>query len=248
MLGSEVLAMLLAAPHRGLFATAMAQGLLVMAWWTADLAGRYGGLWPTWPPPLPPAWLHALSLIHGVFACFIFGFILTAGPRWQQRPDTPPAVYRPVALLLASGWLLADVGLLLPALLPIGFLLALAGWSVLWRLALTGQRDRRHILAMALAQTAGALSLLTFALLTAGGPAWLGPWAITLGLWAYLLPVFLIVSHRMLPFFSQSIIAGFAAPRPYWTLYLMLLGSLLIWDLPHGPGWPMCRRRSPPCT
>lgn len=88
--------MLLAAPHRGLFAAGMFQGLLAMFWWSADLVGRYGGVpWRlTFAPPMPPSWLHACWLIYGVFAFFIFGFILTAGPRWQQQPDIAPTVFR----------------------------------------------------------------------------------------------------------------------------------------------------------
>ncbi|HZV55825.1 MAG TPA: NnrS family protein [Rhodocyclaceae bacterium] len=221
---------LFAAPHRGMFAAGMAQGLLAMGLWTLDLAGRYAGLWsaPVWP--LPPSWLHSLMLIYGVFPFFIFGFILTAGPRWQKQPDTGPAVFRPAVLLMAGGWLVADIGLAVPMLLPTGLLLVLAGWCVatvfLWRLTLAGSGDRMHIGFMAAAQTAGAIGLTTFGVLTAGGSFWLGPLAIALGLWGYLLPVFLIVVHRMLPFFSQSVIPRFQAPRPTWALYLMLVGSL----------------------
>lgn len=227
----SALALLLTAPHRGMFAAATVQALLTMGWWTIDLAGRYGGLWPSLPWRLPPSWLHALVLCYGVFAFFIFGFILTAGPRWQKQPDTPATVFRPAVLLLATGWLVADLGLAIPILLPAGLLLALAGWSVaagfLWRLVLRSAGDRMHIGLMATAQTAGASGLLCFAGLAAGGPVWLGPLAIALGIWAYLLPVFLIVIHRMLPFFSQGVIRGFQARRPAWALYLMVAGSVL---------------------
>lgn len=223
---------LFAAPHRGMFAAGMAQGLLAMGLWAFDLAGRYGGAspWLTFAPPLPPSWWHSLMLIYGVFAFFVFGFILTAGPRWQKQPDTGPAVFRPAVLLMAGGWLVADIGLAVPMLLPAGLLLALAGWCVatsfLWRLVVRGSGDRMHIGLIATVQTAGAIGLTAFSLLTAGGPTWLGPLAIALGLWAYLLPVFLIVIHRMLPFFSQSVIPGFLAGRPTWALQLMLVGSV----------------------
>lgn len=238
-----VLTMLLAAPHRGLFAAGMAQGLLAMSWWVIDLTGRYGGRGALVSWPLPPSWLHALMLCFGVFAFFIFGFILTAGPRWQKQPDTSPAVFRPTVLLMATGWLVADLGLFIPTLLPAGLLLALAGWVVaawfLWRLVLRGAGDRMHIGLMATVQTAGASGLLCFALLAAGGPGWLGPLAIALGVWAYLLPVFMIVIHRMLPFFSQGVIRGFQPRRPAWALYLMLAGSVAHGLLAHLelPAW-----------
>jgi uncharacterized protein involved in response to NO len=223
---------LLTMPHRGTFAAGMAQGLLAMGLWALDLAGRYGGMPspPIFPPGLPPSWFHAGWLIYGVFAFFIFGFILTAGPRWQQHPDTAPAVYRPVTLLMATGWLVADIGLALPLLLPVGLLLALGGWLVavvfLWRLTAGSPGNRLHIGAMAAAQTAGATGLLAFAILAAGGPFWLGPLAIALGLWTYLLPVFLIVMHRMLPFFCQGVIPDFQPLRPAWALRLMLACSV----------------------
>lgn len=229
-MGSGALTMLLAAPHRGMFAAGMAQGLFLMGGWAFDLAGRYGGFWPSLAWRLPPSWLHALTLCFGMFAFFIFGFILTAGPRWQKQPDTSPAVFRPATLLMAGGWLVADVGIFVPPLLPVGLFLALAGWLVaagfLWNLALRGGGDRIHIGLMAMAQTAGAGGLLAFAVLAGGGPVWLGPLAIALGIWAYLLPVFLIVIHRMLPFFSQSVIRGFEGGRPFWALYAMVAGCL----------------------
>ncbi len=224
---------LCAAPHRGMFAAGMAQGLLIMALWLVDLLPRYGGVSPglTFAPPLPPAWFHVGWLAYGMFAFFIFGFILTAGPRWQRQPDTQPRVFRPALMLMAGGWLIADLGLRLPALLPLGLLVAAGGWSVaalfLWGLFRRSPGDRMHMGCMATAQTAGLLGLLAFAALTAGGPAELGPLVITFGLWFYLLPVFLIVLHRMLPFFSQVVIPSFRPPRSDWALYLMLGGSML---------------------
>ena len=180
---------LCSAPHRGMFAAGMAQGLLIMALWFIDLLARYGGvsLGLTFAPPLPPSWFHAGWLAYGMFAFFIFGFILTAGPRWQRQPDTGPDVFRPTLLLMAGGWLIADVGLILPALLPLGLLIAAGGWSVatvfLWKLFMRTDGDRMHMGCMATAQTAGLLGLLAFAALTAGGPPVLGPLAITLALW-----------------------------------------------------------------
>lgn len=222
--------MLFAAPHRAMFAAGMAQGLLAMGLWAFDLAGRHWGLGPSVSWPLPPAWVHALMLIDGVFAFFVFGFILTAGPRWQRQPDTAPSVFRPVQLLMIGGWLVADAGWFIPSLLPAGLLVTLIGWSLatlfLWRLFARSPDDRLHVGAVAAAHSAGALGLAVFAWLTAGGPVWLGPVAVALGLWAYLLPMFLTVLHRMLPFFSQSVIPNFRPQRPLWALVVLLAGSV----------------------
>jgi uncharacterized protein involved in response to NO len=79
---------------------------------------------------------------------------------------------------------------------------------------------------LAAALTAGGAGLVTFSWLAGGGPQWLGPLAIGVMLWGYLLPVFAIVLHRMLPFFSQSVIPGFPAERPRWSLLVIVAGSL----------------------
>ena len=80
------------APHRVMFLAGATQGLLAMLWWAADLAARHGGLHavPAWPLPAP--WLHAVLMGLGFFTFFIFGFVMTAGPRWQA------------AVILASIW------------------------------------------------------------------------------------------------------------------------------------------------
>jgi uncharacterized protein involved in response to NO len=216
-----------------MFAAGMAQGLLIMALWFSDVLARYVGVSPglTFSPPLPPAWFHVGWLAYGMFAFFIFGFILTAGPRWQRQPDTEPRVFRPALLLMAAGWLVADLGLLAPVILPVGLFVAALGWSVttlfLWGLFRRSVGDRMHIGCMATVHTAGLLGLLAFAALATGGPLALGPIVVTLGLWFYLLPVFLIVLHRMLPFFSQGVIPAFRPPRSDWALYTMLGGCML---------------------
>lgn len=203
-----------------------------MAWWVHDLAVRYGGVspWLSFEAMLPPGWWHGGWMIYGAFASFIFGFILTAGPRWLRKPDTPRSVYLPVAVLMSTGWLVADLGLFLPALVPVGLLVALAGWArgagFLFGLFAGARGDRIHIGFMSLAQVAGGLGLLFLAAAAAGGPDWMGAFAIFLGLWCYLLPVFMVVVHRMLPFFSQNVIPGFKAERPAWALLAMIGGSV----------------------
>lgn len=221
----------LAAPHRVMFGAGAVQVAWLMGLWAADVGARHGGLWPVPVWHLPAPWLHALGLIYGLFAFYVFGFILTAGPRWLNQPDTAPAVFQPAFALLGTGWLLADLGLLLPALLPLGLGLALAGWLValrfLWQLVARAESgNRRHIALVAGAHSFGAVGLASFLALAAGGPAWLGPVAIALGLWGYLLPVFATVIHRMLPFFSSSVIRDFPKERPWWPLAVILVGGL----------------------
>jgi uncharacterized protein involved in response to NO len=214
-----------------MFALGMQQGLVAMTFWLVDLGGRYGGFWPLPAWPLPSPWLHALLLTYGMFGSFVFGFILTAGPRWQQQPDVRPEVFRPPVLLMATGWAVADVGLLVPWLLPVGLLLASAGWWLatryVWQLYLRSEVDRLHIGLMAAALSAGAVGLAAFALVTAGASVRLGPLAISFGLWTYLLPVFVVVMHRMLPFFSQSVIRSFPPHRPRWPMLVIVAGGIV---------------------
>jgi uncharacterized protein involved in response to NO len=86
--------------------------------------------------------------------------------------------------------------------------------------------NRRHIALVAVAHSLGACGLASFLGMAAGGPVWLGPLAIALGLWGYLLPVFVTVIHRMLPFFSSGAIPGFPQQRPWWALAIILAGGL----------------------
>ena len=121
-----------AAPHRPMFLAGTVQALAVMVFWSLELGGRYLGLWPVpaWPllALLPPSVLHALLLSCGVFPFFMFGFILTAGPRWQGAGELTQRDFVPALLLLACGWLLVWVALPLPRLIVPGLVLALGGW------------------------------------------------------------------------------------------------------------------------
>ena len=72
---------LTAAPHRPMFLAGALQGVLVMAWWLADLAGRYGaGPYLPWTVAAPAA--HAYLMLYGFFPLFIFGFLFTTYPAW----------------------------------------------------------------------------------------------------------------------------------------------------------------------
>ena len=138
-----------AAPHRVMFLAGSVQALLAMLLWGGDLAARLLGPWwplpaPHWPLPAP--WWHALLMLYGVFPFFIFGFILTAGPRWQGAPDTPPRVFVPAFLCLAAGWTLIWLSLAQAVLLPVGLLLAMAGWGIvlIWLWQVGSRPDRRR--------------------------------------------------------------------------------------------------------
>jgi uncharacterized protein involved in response to NO len=220
------LRVLFAAPHRPMFLAGTVQALAVMVFWSLELGGRYLGLWPVpaWPllAVFPPSVLHALLLSCGVFPFFMFGFILTAGPRWQGAGEFSQRDFVPAFVLLAAGWLLAWVALLLPQLLVAGLALALAGWVavalLLVRLGLHRATEREHIGFIALAGWLGVAAMGAFIVFAAGGQL---PWArlgMALAVWGFLLPVFLAVAHRMLPFFTSSAVRGYVVHRPPWAL------------------------------
>lgn len=239
-----------AAPHRVMFLSGTVQALVLMAFWSVEVGGRYAGLWavPAWPLQtlLPPSTLHALLISCGVFPLFIFGFILTAGPRWQGAGELARRDFVPAFLLLASGWLLVWAALLLPRLLVVGLALALAGWVAvaltLTRIARHRASEREHIVFVALAAWLGAAGLGAFAVMAAGGASWWARLGTSLVIWGFLLPVFVTVAHRMLPFFTSSAVRGYVVHRPAWALRVLLGASLM-----HGaltfleqPQWLWC--------
>ncbi|MBI5790868.1 MAG: NnrS family protein [Rhodocyclales bacterium] len=222
-----------AAPHRVMFLGGTVQALLAMAFWSLQAGGHYAGLWapPAWPllSRFPPSLFHAMLLAGGVFPFFIFGFILTAGPRWQGAGDLPSRDYVPAFLLLAGGWLVVWVSLVLPFLLVAGLAAVLVGWAAvaltLTRIASRRAEQREHITCIAIAAWFGALGLGALLVFAAGAsPAWARA-GIALGIWGFLLPVFLTVAHRMLPFFTSSAVRGYVVHRPAWALRVLLGAS-----------------------
>ena len=214
------------APHRVMFLAGATQGLLAMLWWAFDLAARYGVLHaaPTWP--LPPSWIHAALMTFGFFPFFIFGFVMTAGPRWQAAAPVAESAYLAAFVLMGAGWLGFYAALWLPPLLLPALGLVLAGWCAglpaLLRVARTPSNEQTHIVAVVGGLTLGALMLAAFLGFAAGGPGWLAPVALKGGLWFFLLPVFTALCHRMLPFFSSAVVPNYRVARPLWALHLLL--------------------------
>ena len=229
------LPVLFAAPHRPMFFAGTVQAIAVMAFWSLELGGRYLGLWPVpaWPllAVFPPSVLHALLLSCGVVPFYMVGFILTAGPRWQGAGELSQRDFVPAFGLLACGWLLVWMALLLPQLLVVGLILVLAGWMAVallfTRLARHPAKDREHIGFVALAAWLGVAAMGAFAVFAAGGAL---PWArlgVVLAVWGFLLPVFLAVTHRMLPFFTSTVVRGYVVQRPPWALRSLIGLSFL---------------------
>lgn len=213
------------APHRVMFAGGAVQILAAMLFWACVLAGRYFGLHAL-VLPWPPAWIHAGLMVFGIFPWFMFGFLMTALPKWMAAGPLTFRQYVPPFLLLAAGWCLFYAALFLPALGPVGLSLVAAGW--LWGAyslaeATRGSlNDRRHAFAVLVALVIGALAVLAYAVALARVDADWFRVAEQAGLWGCLAPVFFIVLHRMLPFFTGSVVRPYQPYQPMWALWLML--------------------------
>jgi uncharacterized protein involved in response to NO len=232
---------LLEAPHRLFFFAGVVQLLLASAWWAATLALRARGI----PAPLGDGLevpvVHAFLMAYGFLPLFIFGFLFTAGPKWLGVAAPGPREYLPAGLFACVAALTlgvaAQVG---PAALAAACLLHLAAWiAVLARfvrmIGASPAEDRMHPMLAALALGIGALGLLAMAAYAATGwkPAARAMEAI--GLWGFLVPVFCVVCHRMIPFFTGSVLPFVAPWRPGWTLAVLVGGSLAHGLLVPGP-------------
>lgn len=204
------------------------QLLLAMLPWAAEMVARLTGQSLPWA--WPPAWWHALLALYGIFPFFIFGFLLTAMPRWQGYGDLPTGIFvRPWALLIA-GWGGVYASLLLPALRLPGMVVVFAGWAwllvMMAPIAFRAGNGRLHAVPAWLATLAGLMGWCAWMGFAATGDGAWGRAAIELGVWGFLLPVFFTVSHRMIPFFSSAVLSDYVAFRPPWALFMMLGAAL----------------------
>ncbi len=237
-------ALLASAPHRLMFFAGASALIVSMLWWACFLAaGYFGHAFPA--PPVPAGWAHAILTQYGMLPMFMFGFLLTVFPRWMNRPALTRRSYVPVFSGMFAGYLLANVGLLgMKPVLLAGIALMLFGWSVgLFALggvlACNGARDR-HAVSCFAALTLGACGLVAFGAFALGAPWQFAYVAIKLGTFGLLLPIFFTVCHRMVPFFSASVVgAGYRVFKPAWSLPLLwaLLLVHLGFDLTHHQDW-----------
>ena len=216
-----------AAPHRVLFLPGAVQGVIAMAWWLLDLESRLSGGAGLALAGLPSPLLHGWLMVFGFFPFFVFGFLFTAAPNWVSGPGVARPAYIASMLGLSLGVLLLYLGQSIP-----GLLLHLLGWSVALQALLTTLRggndpDKRHAWATwaALALGAAAEALMLAGLLLDHWE-WLQP-GLELGIWGCLVPLFLSVCHRMIPFFTSRVLGNYVMVRPYGLLWAMWAACLL---------------------
>ena len=238
-------ALLAAAPHRLLFLVGALNVLAAMTWWALWLADLRWQLFGLPQPTVPAGWSHALTMTFQVLPAFIFGFLLTVFPRWMNQPLLSPFHYIPVGIGMLGGSALTLAGLFaMPALLHTGLLLTLAAYLyTLTHLLLMLWRDRTrcwHARSAALAVTLGCIGLLLMIIwLHRPTAALLAFASIKISVIAFLLPVYLTVCHRMLPFFASRVVVGYQPWRPLWLLggFWLLLMLHLVLELMHAYAW-----------
>jgi len=219
-------------PHRLMFFCGALQAVAAVAWWSIDLGGRHLGWYapPAWS--VPPMWAHAWLQLYGLFPFFMFGFLMTAGPNWLGAPKPPRSAYVPAALMMASGLVLFYAGLASAReLAGAGALLHLAGWlwgyAVLVRMLVRNWKPAaRYALVLFVFFGAGALGSGVFAVAVATGSYVYAYPALHGAVWFFLLPIFVGVSTRMVPFFSAGVLGPEADYRPAWARPALMGGVL----------------------
>lgn len=241
---ADLPALLASAPHRMMFFAGASAVIVSMLWWACFLAAAYAGhAFPA--APVPAGWAHAVFTQYGMLPMFMFGFLLTVFPRWMGQPALTRRAYVPVFAGIFGGYLLAHLGLLgMKPLLVAGIALMLAGW-IAGLIALGGVLARNgakdwHAASCFVALVLGACGLLAFGAFTLGAPWQFAFVSIKLGTFGLLLPIYFTVCHRMLPFFSASVVgARYRVFKPRWSLPLAwaLLLAHLGMELTHHHDW-----------
>ncbi len=218
---------LLLAPHRLGFFLAMLVLCVAGLWWALVQVDRLSGVLGL-GYVLSPSLVHGAVMSFGFIPLFFSGFLFTAGPKWLGvAPPNVPQLLAPL-LFQTTGWLLWLVGAHMHlAIGLLGLVLSLIGlcWmsAMFWRLVLRSQAtDQLHARVIAVACGVGCLSVLGLAISVATGADAAALACVLSGLWGFVVAVYVVVAHRMIPFFTSSAMPQLAAWRPFWALGLML--------------------------
>lgn len=231
---------LFAAPHRLAFLVGSANLLLLAAWWLLSLVALHAGPALLQAGTMPAGWLHGPAMLNLIFPPFVFGFLLTVFPRWMGYPDLPPRSFGTVSVLLAVASAIAQFGLW-TAQVPVfaaGLAVEAAGWlagiavlaRVTWQNGMAGKPRCWHAWSALLALLLGDCATGLAALAMCRSDAGLAAAAVRLSIAGFLVPVFLTVAHRMVPFFAANVVQAYVRWRPDWLLaaiWGLLLAGLL---------------------
>ncbi|MBV1776675.1 NnrS family protein [Burkholderiaceae bacterium DAT-1] len=211
-------------PHRLGFLLGALSLVLLALWWSGVLISSS-------VPVLPAVFAHGVMMPLGSFPLFMLGFLFTAGPRWLGINHAPAHAGMMLGFFLGVVLVIAGLHVSLPAVLA-GLLMMVLAWAwalLAWiRCILASQlADKGHAWRIAVAMGVGLLAMMSAAVWAKTGDAEIWMATRTLALWGFLLPVFITVSHRMIPFFTQSALALPVLPwRPMGLLDAWLAGCV----------------------
>ena len=221
---------LIAAPHRLFFFLASVLLLLASAWWAVVLVLRLFGTGML--GAIAPTLVHATAMLYTFLPMYMFGFLFTAGPSWLAvKGPNAPALLPGALLAFAGGALLIVLSFFSMPASGAAALVLCACWVrhvlLFGRLIRQSKAaDRTHAMLVLTFMLPGIAGLATYALLCFGDNLRWFSWVKVAGLWWFAIPVFLVVVHRMLPFFTASALPSIAVWRPYWVLWCFLAAAL----------------------
>lgn len=223
---------LLDAPHRLFFFSGLVNLVFASAWWCLLLASRLPGSAGLLPGGGAVSVMHPLVMIFAFFPFFIFGFSFTAGPRWLHvaaqglRSYLPPAIGMGVSV---PAFLIATfAGTALQVACLVAYLVCFARlWQLFLSMVLASRADDKVHAWLLVAGLGAALLILVAGIAGIGLERDLRPLVRAAGIWAFLVPLFCAVCHRMLPFFTASALPDTFLWRPWWLLIILQCGAWL---------------------
>ena len=217
---------LLWAPHRIAFFLAMCLLAASAFWWLLVHLDRLG-LGPGLTFAVSPTVTHAVVMTFGFFPLFFTGFMFTAGPKWLgvKGPDAHELLL-PLLFQFAGwlGWLASSyIG---PTMASVSGAVAAAGWALVcrkfWGLIVRSRAaDKVHAKLIAWSGLFGCVYMVAVMFSTSSSQI---HWALAFtrtGLWVFVVTTFLVVTHRMLPFFTSSALPVLDVWRPWWVLWFL---------------------------
>lgn len=236
------LAHLWKAPHRIAFLAAAVLLAGTALGWVAVLLLQAQGVPVAWA--VPRGIVHGLLMGYGFMPLFFAGFLFTAGPKWLRQAPVAASSLRWPVLAYAGGWLLFLCGAMSGlALAAAGMSLSLFAWGLLTLrfMRLLGRSkadDKQHAawVAAACAAGCGVLALALLGLLLHRQPLLRA--ALHGGLWCFVTLVFVVVSHRIVPFYGAAALPGLLQTQGCIVVVQGALSAAeLLW-----PAWPAAAR------
>ncbi|WP_353233837.1 NnrS family protein [Diaphorobacter ruginosibacter] len=220
-------AMLAQAPHRISFFLAMVVLIASGIWWALVQLDRSTGA-ALLPYGMPPMLGHSIVMCFGFFPLFFAGFLFTAGPKWLHVEPPNMSAILPPLLMQAFGWLLWLVGAMsFQSIAMVALGIAWLGFTwmcaIYWGLVRRSRmEDRIHAKAIAVACAVGCVSLAAAGLGLLTGRIDITRAFVLTAVWGFVGVVYIVVAHRMIPFFTSSALPFIDVWRPFWVLWLLL--------------------------